>query len=141
MKSRVLAVLALAAAVALVAPELALAAAVPSPHLAFPVSQVGVLVVGALVPLVTYALNHFAPWVTESIKAVVLLVVSAAAAAIYTAIATNVLGWNDATLQLILTGIVSSLGAHGLLYRPAGINVRLGGGTNAPARKARRGAA
>lgn len=101
-----------------------------SPTLVFPWQQVWPVVIGALVPLATYALNHVGPWVTEPIKAIVLVVVAAVATALYTALATSVIGFNDATLQLVLTGIISALGAHKLLWHPSGISVRLGGGTN-----------
>ena len=41
-----------------------------------PVPQVWVLLLGALTPLVTYVLNHFAPWAGEAVKATVLAVVA-----------------------------------------------------------------
>lgn len=108
-----------------------------APHLAFPTQQVVTLAVGALVPLITYALNHFAPWASEQVKAVILVVVSAAAGAIYTAAATSSFGWNNSTLEMVLTAVAGSLAAHNWLWRPSGINLALGGGSNAQRRHLR----
>lgn len=91
-----------------------------------PWPQLWPVVIGSLVPLVTYGLNRAAPWISQPVKAVVLVVVSAIATALYTALATNVLGFNDATLQLVLTGVVASLAAHHMLWKPSGISTLLG---------------
>jgi hypothetical protein len=116
---------------ALLIPALAAAsAAVPAPTLVFPWQQVWPIVIGGLVPLVTYVLNHVGPWLTEPIKALVLVLVSAIATALYTALATKVFGLNNATLQLVLTGVFASLFSHKLLWLPSGISTLLGGGTN-----------
>jgi hypothetical protein len=98
-----------------------------------PVPQVWVVLLGALTPLAVYVLNHAAPWVSEPAKAIVLAVVAGVVAAIYTAIETSIFGFNSATLQLVLSAIVSAFGAHLLVYKPSGISVKLGGGSNAPA--------
>jgi hypothetical protein len=116
--------------VLLLIPTLVGAAAVSAPTLVFPWQQVWPVIIGAFVPLVTYLLNHYAPWISEPIKAMVLVIVAAIATALYTAIATNVFGLNDATLQLVLTGILAALGTHHLLWKPSGISAALGGGTN-----------
>ena len=94
-------------------------------------TQLWVLLIGSLVPLVTYVINHVGPQISEPIKATVVAVAAAAAAALYTAIETSVLGFNSATLQLVLTAIVSAFGSHLLLWKPSGISVKLGGGSNA----------
>jgi hypothetical protein len=96
-----------------------------------PNAQVVVMAIGTLVPLVTYVLNHYAPWVDEKVKGVVTVVVAAIAAGLYQAIELNDFGANDHTLQLVLSAIVAALTAHHWFYRPSGINVALGGGTNA----------
>jgi hypothetical protein len=103
-----------------------------------PVPQVWVILLGALTPLVTYVLNHFAPWVTEPIKATVLAVVAGVVACIYTAIETSIFGFNNATLQLVLSAIVAAFGAHLLIWSPSGIAAKLGGGSNAPKTPARK---
>lgn len=96
--------------------------------------QMWTLAIGAVVPLVTYVVNHVGPWVSEPAKAAVLVVASAAASALYTALATNVIGFNEATLQLLLTGVAGALAAHHMLWKPSTVSARLGGGSNAPRR-------
>ena len=96
-----------------------------------PSVQTWALILGAVTPLFTYVLNHFAPWVGEATKAIVLTVVSGVVGAVWAAIETNVFGWNDATVQLVLTAILGAFGAHALVYRPSGIHAKLGGGSNA----------
>lgn len=101
----------------------------PAPHLVLPVSQIWVVVVGLLTPLIGYVVNT-SLWkkAPEPVKAFVQVVVAAIAAAITTAISTSVFGWNSATLQLIVTGIISALAAHQLLWRPSGVAAKLTAG-------------
>lgn len=94
--------------------------------------QLWVLVIGSIVPLVGYVLNYLGPWVDEKIKAVVQVLVAAVAAALYTALETNVLGLNSQTLQLVVTAIVAALAAHHWLWKPSTISTELGGGRNKP---------
>lgn len=109
-------------AVWLALPSIAYAStATPAPTLIFPWQQVWPLVIGAIVPLFTYVLNRVGPWVSEPVKAFVLVAVSALATALYTALATNVIGFNDSTLQLILTGIAGAFAAHHWLWKPSGV--------------------
>lgn len=113
--------------VLLAAPAVALASsAVNAPTLVLPWQQVWPLVIGGLVPLVTYVLNRAGPWVSQPVKAFVLVIVSAIATALYVAFATNVIGFNTATLQLILTGVGASFAAHHWLWKPAGVSTLLG---------------
>jgi hypothetical protein len=104
--------------------------------LVFPKAQIWTLIVGALVPLVTYALNHAAPWVGEPVKAFVLAIAAAVAGALTTAIATNVFGWNTPTLQLVLSAVVAAFLAHKLIWLPSGVSTLLGGGRNRQAASA-----
>ena len=117
----------------LLVPALALAAGT----VLTPVPQVWVLLLGGLTPLVVYVLNHFAPWVTEPIKATVLAIVAGIVGAVYTALETSIFGFNDATLQLVLSAIVAAFGAHFLIWKPSEIAANLGGGSNAPTRSAK----
>lgn len=94
-------------------------------------TQLWVLILGALVPAVTYVLNHYAPWATEPVKATVLAVVAAAVGAAYVAIETRAFGLNEATLQLVLTAVLGAFGAHLLIWKPSTISAKLGGGSNA----------
>ena len=125
--------LALYAFALLASPATAYAAAGdPSPQgpLALAGVQVWALLAGALMPLGVYVLNHAAPWADEKVKAVVQVVLAAVAGGIAQAIDTGGVGWNDATLELVLTSVVAALFAHGFLFKPAGINTALGGGRN-----------
>jgi mannitol-specific phosphotransferase system IIBC component len=80
-----------------------------------PYTQVYVLVIGSLVPLAAYVINHYAPWVDERIKALVQVVVAAASAGLYQALEVGHIGLNGTTLQLVVTAIIGALGAHKLL--------------------------
>lgn len=93
--------------------------------------QLWVAIIGALVPGIAYLVNHHAPWISEPIKAAVFVVVAAASSALYAALATNVFGWNDATLQLVVTGVVTALAAHFGFWKPSTVAARLGAGSNA----------
>lgn len=89
-------------------------------------NQLWVLIIGALVPLATYVLNRVGPWVSETVKAAVLVIVAAVAGALYVAIAQPNFGWNVQTRELVLTAVVSALAAHGWLWKPAKVNTKLG---------------
>jgi hypothetical protein len=101
-------------------------AASPISHLVLPASQIWVIIVGLLTPLLGYITNtslwNNAP---EPVKALVQALISAIAAAITTAVATSTFGFNDATLQLIITGVIASFGAHAIIWRPAGVAAHL----------------
>jgi peptidoglycan/LPS O-acetylase OafA/YrhL len=105
---------------------------VPNPNttLALPTDQIWTLAVGALVPLVTYGLNYVGPWLSEAIKAIILVVVSAIAGGITQAIVAGDVGFNATTLQFVLTAVIAALSAHRLLWRPSTISTKLGGGRN-----------
>lgn len=100
--------------------------------LALDPTQTVALLIGALVPLATYVLNHYAPWADEHIKAVVLVVVSAVASGIYQAVETGGVGLNAGTLQIVGGAVFAALSAHHLLWKPSTIAAKLGAGTNAP---------
>lgn len=102
-------------------------------HIGFaPSVQTWALILGAITPLATYVINYHAPWISEHVKGTVLVIVSGVVGAVWTAIQTHIFGFNDATVQLVLTAILGAFGAHALVYKPAGWNVRLGGGRNKP---------
>jgi hypothetical protein len=114
-------------------PVLALAYA-PAPaqpsHLVLPGDQVWTLIIGILVPAVTYLLNYVGPWLKEPAKAAVLVVVSAIAGGLYTALATSSFGWNGRTLQLVLTSVIAAFAAHHWFWVPSGIAFHLKAGQN-----------
>lgn len=101
-------------------------------HLLIPTTQLIVFAIGALVPIATYILNHFAPWADEKVKGIVTIVVAALSAGLYQALDAGHLGFNNTTLQLVLTAIFAALTAHHLFYKPSTISTALGGGRNHP---------
>lgn len=112
----------------------ALADTVPPPNneLVFSSQQFWVAVIGALVPGLTYILNHYAPWVSEHIKALVLLLVSAAAGALFQLIDVGALHWNTRTFEIVATAVVMAFASHVGFWRPSTFSTKLGGGTNKP---------
>ncbi len=102
----------------------------PDPNLLLPGVQFWALLIGAIVPLATYALNHAAPWANEKIKALVLVAASALAGALFQLLYAGNLELDLETLQVVLSSVVGALAAHVGLYRPANINAVFGGGTN-----------
>ena len=87
------------------------------------------VVLGGLVPLVGYALNHFAPWASEQVKGLVQAGLAAGVAVLYQAVSGSDLGLNDGTLLAAVTAMVAALLGH-VGWRSAGINTALGGGSN-----------
>lgn len=97
--------------------------------------NVYLLVLGGLVPLAGYVLNHFAPWATEQVKGLVQAALAAGVGVLYQAVSGSDLGLNDETLLAAVTAMLSALVGH-VGWRAAGINTALGGGSNAPGRGA-----
>lgn len=116
---------ALSALVLFVSSAWAAGADPPQHALTLSPDQTWVALIGALVPLGTYLLNHYAPWCSEHVKGLVLTILSGASGALYKLIETGGLSLNASTVQYVLTGIAAALFAHGFLYKPAGINVKL----------------
>lgn len=99
-------------------------------HVLLPYAQIIALIIGAFVPAVTYVLNHYAPWVDEKVKAIVLVVSAAVASGLYQALDGGSIGFNNVTLQLVVTSIVAALTAHHWFWKPSTISASLGGGSN-----------
>lgn len=114
-------------------PALALAdsAPPPAPTLVLPTDQLWAFAAGSIVPLVTYAINKWAPYTSEKIKGLVQVVVAAIAGGLVQAITAGGVGFNSTTLQFIITAVVAALGAHKALWLPSGISWLFGGGQNA----------
>lgn len=100
------------------------------PALTLGSKQTWALLIGTLVPLVTYVINRVGPWASEPVKAFVAVLASAVSGGLYTALATTSFGWNSATLQMVLTAVAASLAAHHMLWKPSGVSAHLGAGTN-----------
>lgn len=117
--------------VGLMVPGLALAdGETPIPDsLVFPTEQVWAAAAAALTPAVMYVLNHYAPWTSEPVKGLAQGLAAAAAAGIVQAITAGDVGFNDTTLQFIVTGLAAAVVAH-VGYRAANINTALGAGSN-----------
>lgn len=94
-------------------------------------AHVWLVLFSALVPLVTYFVNHVGPQVTEPVKAAVLVVASAIVGGLYEAVDSGGFGFNNRTLQYVLVAVVSAFVSHGILWQPSGVSDRLGGGSNA----------
>lgn len=92
--------------------------------------QLYAVVIGIFSPIVSYVLNSGLVkrvWanVPEPIAAMVHVLVAAVGAAIYQAAAAGSLGFNDATLQVLLSAVVAAFVAHGLVWKPSGVQARL----------------
>lgn len=122
--------LALGALISLAGPLAAYADTVPpdSHTLVLPQTQLIAAIVGALVPVVTYALNNrvFA-FVSEPVKATVLVLAAAAGGALTELIADGgiPLDWN--TVQIVGTAVVLAFLAHMSFYQPSGVAAKLRG--------------
>lgn len=101
---------------------LAVLEAAPISHLTFPPVMVWAAIVGVFTPLAGYVINT-KHWKTapEPVKFGVQIVLAAIGGGVTTAIATNVFGINNATLEIIGTSILAALAAHHWGYSPSGI--------------------
>lgn len=108
----------------------------PQPTLSLPSIQFWSLVIGSLVPLATYLINHYGPQTDERVKGLIQVVVAAVAGALYQLLNTGDLALNTATLQVVGTAVAAALFAHRLLWLPSGISTALGGGTNKSGQRA-----
>jgi len=95
-------------------------------------NQFWVAVLGAIVPLATYLINHYGPQTSEKVKALVLVVVTAIVGGVYTAISTGNFAFDTPTLQIVGTAVVAALVAHKVLWLPSTVSILLGGGSNKP---------
>lgn len=92
-------------------------------------ANIWLVLIGFLTPLVTYVINHYAPWMSTQIKGLVQGVVAALAACLYQLLSDGSFGWNEQTLVAIVTVVGSSILAH-YGYAAGGLNRALGGGSN-----------
>lgn len=111
----------------------ALAADGPPPDshaLVLPQTQLIAAVVGALVPGLTYAINHYAPWVSEPAKAIFLAVVAAVGGALTELLDSGGIPLTWETAQVVGTAVVLAFLAHAGFWRPSNLSTRLKAGTN-----------
>jgi hypothetical protein len=84
-----------------------------------------VLLIGSIVPLGGYFINKVMPWKTETIKAIVQVVLTSIAATLYTELATDV-GSFTGFLAQAFSATVAGLFAHNILWKPSNINIKFG---------------
>lgn len=118
----------------LLAPALAGAATSAAPplpsHELLTSTQFYAAVIGALVPGVTYVLNHYAPWCSDAVKAIVLAVVAAGAGAAAQLLDAGALALDTNTLQVVGTAVALAFLAHAGFWKPSGLAALLKAGTN-----------
>lgn len=91
-----------------------------------------VMLLGAVTPLLTYVLNHYAPWASERVKAVAHVVVAALVGALYKLASTDSVDFShQATWKYMAGAVAAALFAHKVLYAPGTINTLFKGGSNA----------
>lgn len=88
--------------------------------------QFWVILIGSIVPLGGYVINRLGPWVSETVKGIVQVVLAAVVGALYAALDTNVFGLNEPTVQLVFSAVAAALMAHNFLWKPAKVNTKLG---------------
>lgn len=102
----------------------------PNSTLALSNAQLWAAAAGLIAPALTYVINYTAPWTSEKVKALVMVVGAALAGAITQAINSGDVGFNDATYQIALTSVVAAVGAHFGFWKPSTLSQPLGGGRN-----------
>lgn len=128
----VLTVLALVAAALFIAPAAALGADVPPPQptQALASVQFWTAVIGFLVPLLTYVINHYAPWVDEKAKGLVLLGAAAAAGALYPLVQSGDWAFDTRHMELVGSAVFFAFVGHHAVWKPTTIAQSLGAGSN-----------
>lgn len=102
----------------------------PAPVLWLPTDQLWTWIAAAVAILPMYLINHYAPWLTDPVKAAASTVFVAVAAGITQAITAGGVGFNQTTLQFIVTALGAAFLAHSVIWKPTGIATRLKAGTN-----------
>ena len=90
-----------------------------------PEDQFWVIVIGSLVPLVSYLQNKIWPKAPEPVKAFVQAFMAGLVGGLFAVIANDVKGF-DNIAQQCFSAIVAAFFAHGILWKPANVNVRIG---------------
>jgi hypothetical protein len=117
-------------------PEVALAAdagtADPSPptQLILPTDQLWAIFVAGFVPLVMYGVNKYAPWVSEGGKLVAHAIAAAIVGGVVQAITAGDVGFNQTTLQFVLSGVAGAFLSITLAWSKTQIPEKLGAGQN-----------
>lgn len=96
-------------------------------------TQFYAMLLAAAVPAVTYVLNFYAPWASDKIKSLVLVVAAAAVGAITQLIdrGSGSMHWDTNTLETIGFAVVAALAAHAGFWTRSTFAAALGAGQNA----------
>lgn len=117
-------------------PEVSLAAdagtADPSPptQLILPTDQLWAIFVAGFVPLVMFVINKYAPWVSEGGKLIAHAIAAAIVAGVVQAITAGDVGFNQVTLQFVLSGVAGAFLSITLAWQKTQIPEKLGAGQN-----------
>lgn len=85
---------------------------------------------GSLVPALAYLLNHYAPWVSEPVKAVVFAVVGAGAGAAAQLLDNGTFDLDTKSFKIVFVSMVFAFVSHMGFWKPSTLSTRLGGGSN-----------
>jgi hypothetical protein len=88
-------------------------------------------VIGSLVPALAYLLNHYAPWVSEPVKAVVFAVVGAGAGVVTQLLDDGDFALDTPHLKVVGISMLFAFLAHMGFWKPSTLSTKLGGGSNA----------
>jgi hypothetical protein len=134
MKRLILVLLAVVVALVVV-PSVALADASTAERHGLVLDQVQLysVVIGVFSPIVGYIVNSglvkkVSASIPEPVAAMVHVLIAAVGAAIYQAAVAGHLGFNDETLQVLLSAVVAAFAAHRLIWVPSGVQPRLAAG-------------
>lgn len=88
--------------------------------------QMAMVVVGIFSPILAYVLNNkvirrFWEGLPEPVAGMVHVLAAAVAAGIYESLESSQFGWNDVTLQYMLTAVFVSFLAHGMIWKPVAV--------------------
>lgn len=104
----------------------------PAPTLVLPTDQLWAYLASTLVTLPTYLVNKYGPQVSEPVKGLVLMLTTAVAAGVTQAITMGNVGFNQTTLQVVVTSVFVAFMAHKFVWQTTGIARNLGAGQNKP---------
>lgn len=99
-------------------------------------TQFYAFLVGAVLQIVTYVINHYAPWTSDTVKSFITVLFAAVAGAVVQLVNDGSLAFDTNTLQVVLTAVAGALSAHAGLWTRNGVAAKLGGGANKPGQPA-----
>lgn len=93
-------------------------------------TQLWIVLIGIFSPILSYLLNNkvlrkFWEGLPEPVAGMIHVLVAAVAAGVYAAVETNQFGWNDVSLQYVVTAVVAAFLAHNMGWKPIGVQAVL----------------